>query len=192
MPRAAALDYATTTWPDDPTPEEVASLAAYIAARLPQPDSTDEPAVHALLTTAHHLLRSDELTVTVAQQARECIDRLRHLTYATDTGRTFSDLAPAGWRLLRTARAAASGGCRLGAGNPCDGVGRVRVFVHDAFITQRPPGCPRHAAEEAVRWDHGRSVEVVLVGPEDACVATRARIGNRLSPTPKWVPLDTA
>ncbi|MFH8993141.1 hypothetical protein [Streptomyces sp. NPDC017940] len=189
MPRATAPDYTTTTWPEDPTHDEVRSLAAYIAARLPRPGDCTNPTLRPLLEETHALLDTDDLPVQATEQVSAAIDRLRLHTYATHAGRLYSDLAPAAWALVRTARSAATGGCRLGSGSACDGDGRVRLFIYDTFVSEKPPGCPQHAADEATRWDHGRSVEVVLVGPEEACLDTQARIGSRLSPAPKWVPV---
>ncbi|WP_367137057.1 MULTISPECIES: hypothetical protein [Streptomyces] len=186
-------------WPGDPGLEETKALAAYISAEIPDasglPESRETPtgremtaARSALLDIAQAATAAD--TVKPAQEAAEAIEALSYVAYHQRIGDLANRLRPAGYRLLRTARQAAAGGCRLGGEGKCSGPERVRLFVYNPWVIEGDPGCPRHAAEEARSWDHGGSVEVVLVGEEETCRKVRRELaeeyGRQGIPLPRW------
>jgi len=185
----ATPEFDPEAWMDmDPSPVEVRDLAAHLASVIPtayQPPHTDTAR---LLDRAHVALAALQSAVDVptAQAVAEALEGLRGHAYHRPLGDLANQLVPVGWRLVRTARQAAAGGCRLGGEGPCDSGDRVTVWVYDDLAIDQDPGCPRHAAKEALRWDHGRSVEVFLVGADESCRATIARLNGRLSPLPLW------
>ncbi|MFE9764756.1 hypothetical protein ACFYPC_09535 [Streptomyces sp. NPDC005808] len=186
MPRTSPNPdtYVLTTWPDDPTHREVRALASHLAHRLPEPADHDSDQARELLAELRAAL--DRMTgtktpaVSDAEAAATHLELLRSTQYAHPLG----DRANA---LVRTARQAERGGCRHGGPDACDSPTlRLRVVVYDPWCDEHDPACPWHAAQDALRWDHGRTVEVVLVGPRAACEAAQGHLRGQLSPLPRW------
>ncbi|NGO68557.1 hypothetical protein [Streptomyces boncukensis] len=159
------------------------------------PTAPDAAEVRQLLATAH--ADDDGRGLDSARAVGEQMETLRARSCHQPVGDAANDLLPAAMRLVRTARQAAVGGCRRGGTGPCSGDERVRVVVYDGCVDVRVPACPEHAAEEAERWDHGRSVEVLLLGAREATAA--ARVAARTHPlaalrhcAPRVVPRPSA
>jgi hypothetical protein len=183
--------YLMTTWPDDPTPNEVRALAAHLADRLTQPADHHSDKGRELLAELHaalqRLTRATALDVTDTEAVATRLELLRSTEYHRPLGDHANALVPTGWRLVRTARQAERGGCRHGGPDACDSTGlRLRVVLFDPWCDEHDPACPWHAAQDALRWDHGRTVEVVLVGPRAACEAAQAHLHGQMSPLPRW------
>lgn len=197
--KTPVFDFDTADWPGDPSLEETKALAAYIVAQVPDvsrlPVSRETPTGRHMIAARAALLGITQAataadTVKPARTVAEALEMLSHVAYHRRIGDLANSLRPAGYRLVRTARRAAAGGCRLGGDGECSGPERVQIFVFDPWMTERDPGCPPHAAEEARRWDHGGSVEVVLVGEEEACRKVRRDLAEeyrrRGIPLPGW------
>jgi len=189
MTTTAAAVFDPEAWPADPSAEEVRALAARLAQLIPLGYQPPKAETARLLDQAHTALTAlaegKDLT-THAEAVADALERLRGHAYHRPLGDVANCLVPGGCQLVRTARQAAAGGCRLGGKGPCEGTGRVTVWVYDDLASEQDPGCPVHAAQEAQKWDHGRSVEVYLVGPPEACQATRAHLAGLMSPLPRW------
>ncbi|MEU1824242.1 hypothetical protein ABZ502_17665 [Streptomyces abikoensis] len=187
--------YDHARWQDrDPSLPEVVDLARHLAARLPDPaqhTGRDQAAVHQLIAVVKLLpIVSDtgqhpQAIETAAKAAHNGLEILRQLDYHQPLGDAANDLLPTSAFLYRLAHRAVNGLCRLGGSGDCVGDGRVRVFVYDPFRTESEPGCPGHAADEARRWDHGHTVEVVLIGQPDHTRDVLLRLDGDLNPAPR-------
>lgn len=183
--------YVITAWPDDPTPNEVRALAAHLAHRLPEAadDHSDKgrELLAELRTALDDMARAKSPAISDAEGVATRLELLRSTEYARPLGDRANALVPTGWRLVRTARQAERGGCRHGGPDACDSATlRLRVVLYDPWCDEHDPACPRHAAQDALRWDHGRTVEVVLVGPREACEAAQDHLHGQMSPLPRW------
>ncbi|MFJ3097961.1 hypothetical protein [Streptomyces hydrogenans] len=178
-------------WTDtDPTLPEVQALAAWLKAQLPgAAHSAADPSAGELIDTLHvHLATTvtTTLTATAAEEAHQVAEAMERLRAGSGVLAMLSNrLIPSAYRLLRTARQAATGGCRLGGTDTCSSPDRLTVWSYDAFgHNAEDLSCPRHAAELATGLDHGGELEVVLVGPRKATAKALAYINGRLEPTP--------